>query len=524
MKIIPQAHKTVKLNGVFCFRENMTVFCSPVLKRQAVRFAEMLKQSACVNVEYVDNLETADICFSLSDEAWVNSQGYIITCSDKILAVHSKSEQGAFYAVETLRQVLCLDEKHETLSCETFGVEDSPKYLHRGLSFDIARHFFDKETILKTIDLISRVKLNVFHLHLSDDQGFRIESTKFPKLNEISSFRNGSEQRLHGKTEIVKERHGGFLTKQDVREIVAYAKERFVDVIPELDVPGHCVALLAAYPEYSCRQKQFDVRERWGISTDLLCFGKDETYGFICELIDEIAELFPSEYFHLGGDEAPKERWKNCADCQKKMHELHLKDEHQLQSYFINNLRKHLESLGKKTICWNDGLTLFSDKEIICQHWTNASTNRTLVHLKKGGKLICSSFFHTYFDYPYCVTPLKKVYDFEPSFAKNHFPAILGVECNLWTEHIADEEKLNFNLYPRVWAFAESAWGTNKNYMGFCARAKVYSNVYEVLGVNYAKAMGRRGRNIFGILKFLANDTHFEVDRQKQKEEKKKTT
>ena len=362
MKIIPQPQKLVKISGNFTLDCDCFVFCDAKFSSLAERLATMIYDSCNITVTLTDEIDQAKIIFNSDDS--IPREGYHIMLAQSGHATVTASDvSGCYYAVETLRQMFNLDAEQQLVTCANCYVEDAPKFTYRGLHVDVCRHFFGVDVIKRIIDLMSQDKLNKLHLHLTDDQGFRIEIDKYPLLKEISTVRDGSEVTADGKTFVDEQPHGGYYTKDDIREIVRYAAEHNVEVIPEVDVPGHMVAALAAYPEYSCNGAPLEVRKTWGISKDILCAGNDATYGFICDILDEVSELFPSEYFHLGGDEAPKDRWCNCKACRERLSELQLSNFEQLQTYMVEVFRKHLESKGKTVICWNDGITADSDKK-----------------------------------------------------------------------------------------------------------------------------------------------------------------
>ena len=392
------------------------------------------------------------------------------------VSVNFSENCGKFYAEKTLEQLKNSGEK-----IPDCVIKDKPQFSHRGFMLDPCRHFLTIDEIKKIIDAAAYLKMNVFHFHLSDDQGFRIESKKFPRLNEIGSHRKNS---LFGGTNERKP-HGGYFTHEEIKDIVSYCEERFIEVIPEIDLPGHTMAMIASYPHLSCEKKQIDVCMKQGIFEDILCAGNEEVYEFIFELLDEIIPLFPSQYFHIGGDEVPKTKWKNCEDCKKKLEEENLENFHQLQGYFMNRIAEHLILKGKTPIMWNDTLRSgkINPESNIIQHWLH---NKKIMKdfIKDGGKYIESDFFHFYSDYPYHMTPLKKVYSFSAEKTEN----LLGVETPAWSEYIRDFNKLSFMLFPRICAVAEIGWteNKNKNYERFYKNLKTLYPYFKSMGINPA--------------------------------------
>lgn len=517
MKIIPQPKKIEKISGNFSIEQGNVIFCEEQFKKQADRFAQMVEKCANITLTFTDEIDAANIIFTRDEQACAES--YFIMLSQGVATIKCADAAGCFYAVETLRQLFCLDTPREKLSCVHCYIEDSPKYVHRGLMLDICRHFFDTDTIMQIIDIMSQVKLNKLHLHLSDDQGFRIQIDKYPLLNTIGSVRNGSEVVKNGKRYVDDEVISGFLTKQDVKKLVAYAAERNVEIIPEIDLPGHFVAALAAYPHLSCVGQVAEVRKQWGISKDILCAGNDETYTFVCDILDEVADLFPSRWFHLGGDEAPKDRWCNCKLCRDRLSSLNLADFDELQTYMVDVFRKHLEEKGKTVICWNDGMTESSDKNIVMQVWKPFTTKQGAREANNGRKVIMSPALRTYFDYPYAMTPLAKTWRYNPlkGVKKKFVNNILGVEGCLWTEYIADTDKLFFNLLPRLDALAECAWG----YRGanFSKRLRKRFEIYDQMGLTYnGKANTYSCRKIHIVSRFLKKDANVELNKYLNKQ------
>lgn len=429
-------------------------------------------------VKFSDNktdINFSEISFK-KEEKFFKKDEYEIEIKDGNLSVKYSDEQGKFYAEKTLLQLKNSGEKIPDCI-----IKDSPLFSHRGFMLDPCRHFLTVKEIKKIIDAAAYLKMNVFHWHLSDDQGFRIESKKFPLLNEIGSYRKNS---LFGRTNERKP-HGGFFTHEEIKDIVKYCTERHIDVIPEIDLPGHTIAIIASYPELSCRKEKIDVCMKQGIFPEILCAGNEKVYEFLFELLDEIIPLFPSEYFHIGGDEVPKKNWKNCECCNKKIREESLKNFDELQGYFMNRIEKFLLSRNKTPIMWNDTLKSrkINSKTTVIQHWLH---DKKIMEdfIADGGKYIESDFFHFYSDYPYHMTPLKKVYDFEAVKTKN----LLGIETPAWSEYIRDFDKLSFMLFPRICAVAEIGWtkNENKNYERFYENLKYLYSYFKSQGINPA--------------------------------------
>lgn len=345
------------------------------------------------------------------------------------------------------------------------------RYNYRSLHLDCARHFFSVETVKKVIEGISFGNLNVLHWHLTDDHAWRIESKKFPKLHECS---------------------GQYYTQEQIREIIDFAKERGIDVIPEIDMPGHNLALLSVFPEYSCKGENVTPAKARGVYKTILCAGKEKTYTFVEELLDEIIPLFDSEYFHIGGDEAPKDEWKACPHCNGKMKELGINSYEDLQGYFTGKVCEILKKYGKTPIVWNDALLAKNlPGDVVVQYWTIDYAKEMVPFVDKGGKWIYSDMFELYLDYPHSMIPLKKVYEFEPHLYKYDIPrtdGLIGFEACTWAEHIDNEKDLCEHIFPRVYAMAERANGeAHTDYESFKTRIREKVKLLHVAGIPYTK-------------------------------------
>lgn len=345
------------------------------------------------------------------------------------------------------------------------------KYNYRSVHLDCARHFFPVETVKKVIEGISYGNLNILHWHLTDDHAWRIESKKFPKLHESSEE---------------------FYTQEQICEIIRFAKERGIEVIPEIDMPGHNLALLSVFPEYSCKGESVTPAKARGVYKTILCAGKEAVYDFVEAILDEIIPLFDSAYFHIGGDEAPKEEWKDCPHCNAKMKELGLTSYEDLQGYFTSRVCEILQKHGKTPICWNDALLANNlPEDVVVQYWTIDHAKAMVPFVAKGGKWIYSDMFELYLDYPHSMIPLRKIYEFKPHLYKYEIPnheKLLGFEACTWTEHIDNEQKLCEHIFPRVYAMAERANGeVHTDYEAFKKRMREKVALLEKAGIPYTK-------------------------------------
>lgn len=459
------------------------------------------------------------------------AEGYSIRSDETGVFVEAGGTSGAIYAAATIAQ-LCAEHDGRMPYCK---MEDEPEHVWRGLLLDSCRHFFPITTLHQLVDLMAYYKYNRLHLHLTDDQGFRLESERFPGLNSVGSYRKSTYVKQHGVAGQDGVAHGGYYTKAELTELVRYAKARAIEIVPEIDMPGHALSMIATYPDLACYPDIVEVATRFGVtdfSNKLLCAGNEHTYDFLFTLLEEVLEIFPFPYVHIGGDEALKSEWKRCVRCQKLMREQGLKDEHALQGYFLNRVIEHLASLGKEAIVWNDGLSAALDPRAIAQYWTPLPLEgvwRTTQRANAGGRVILSPVTHVYYDYPYASTPLKKTYRYRPHVVgvkKQNAGNILGVEAAIWTEWIDTEEKLFFNTLPRLAATAESGWSARKprRYKHFLRRLKFHYGLYDRLGHTYAKQAEKRLsplRRIQGTIAFLKNDTHAELFAQLERERRK---
>src|SRR5574343_335484 len=407
------------------------------------------------------------------------------------------SHQGIFYGIQTLVQMIPYEKSNE-IKLNEISILDQPKFKWRGMHLDVCRHFFPKDFIKKYIDYLAMYKMNTFHWHLTDDQGWRIEIKKYHKLTEVGAWRNGSMIGHYTDQTFDDIRHGGFYTQDEIKEIVAYAKERHITIVPEIEMPGHALAALASYPEFSCTGGPFEVGKTWGVLEDVFC-PKDETFTFLENVLTEVIALFPSEYIHIGGDESPKVRWKSCPHCQKRIKDENLKDEHELQSYFIQRIEKFLNSKGRKIIGWDEILEGGLAPNAAVMSWRG--TEGGIAATKQKHFVVMSPGSHCYFDHyqgepknePIAFggyTNVEKVYSFNPipkELSEEQSKYILGAQANLWTEYINTPGHVEYMLFPRIAALSEVVWGTSnpKEYKEFEKRLISHFEIYDKKGINY---------------------------------------
>lgn len=528
--VIPQPAVVEVSNGKgFVMNGTTTLYIDKSMKEMPA--VEFLKKSFSrsfakeLNVAVKKKLKNKDlsnaIVFVRVSDKKLGAEGYVLTIDDKHIVVEANEEAGFFYALQTLYQLsdsdlLCghlsdsafdnlavCSERIEFPSCR---IEDTPRFSYRGKHFDSARHFFTIEQVKKHIDLMAYHKLNTLHFHLTDDQGWRVEIKRYPKLQSVASKRKGTiighyndnDQRNPNYDGVP---HGGYYTQEELKELVAYAKARNIEIIPEIDLPGHASAALAAYPELGCKGSGYEVQGTWGIFEEVFCT-KDSVLDFLKGVLDEIIEIFPSQYVHIGGDECPKTNWKTCPKCQEQIKRFGLKDEKELQSRFMLILQEYLESKGRKAIAWDEILEGGATKGMTIMSWQGEKAGEEAA--KSGLDAIMSPAAYLYFDYyqgePECeplaiggYTTLKKVYYYEPmpaGLTPEQEKHIIGVQANTWTEYIPTYDKLQYMDFPRVAALCESAWckPENKDYERFLAKLEKLFKAYDAMNVNYSRS------------------------------------
>ncbi len=404
-----------------------------------------------------------------------NPEGYSLTVHESEIEVCGRGA-GLFYGLQSLMQMCSTATTHrEQVTIPCAEIRDEPRYSYRGIMQDVGYHIYPVSFIKKQIDLLARYKMNIYHWHLTEDHGWRIEIKKYPRLTEISAYRaqtciSNYDPELCGMDSTP---YGGYYTQEEIRDIVAYAAERHVTVIPEIELPGHTLAVLAAYPELACGDNPgpFKVAETWGIYEDVFCAGKEATFHFLEDVLSEVMDLFPSKYIHIGGDECPKTRWKNCPYCQRRIVDNHLKDEYELQSYFIKRIEKFVKSKGRRIIGWDEILEGGLAPDATVMNWRGI--NEGIKAVQQAHDVIMAPSEYVYFDYlqgprdkePLAIgwgfNPIERVYAYNPTpegLTPEQQKHIIGVEAPLWTEHMDTHRKVEYMLFPRLMALAEIAW------------------------------------------------------------------
>lgn len=501
INIIPMPQSLVQQQGFFML-SNRTSFgaVTPEAKAVAEFFAAKMNQSTGFDIKVGDS---GNITLKIDSALEVNDEGYTLDVKASSVEISAKTAHGLFYGMQSFMQLLPAEiESTQTVAgitwvAQAVTVKDEPRFGYRGIMLDPCRHFMPVENVKKYIDVLSAFKINRMHWHLTDDQGWRIEIKKYPKLTEIGATRIEGE----GTT------HSGFYTQEEVKEIVKYAADRFVTVVPELELPGHEMAAIAAYPELSCRGEKDTPRIIWGVEDIVMCAGKESVFEFLQDVVDEMVTLFPSEYFHIGGDECPKISWKECPLCQKRIKEEGLQadkehsSEERLQSYVIQRMEKYLATKGKKIIGWDEILEGGLAPSATVMSWRGeaggiaaAAMNHNVIMTPGGNGMYLDAYQGDMKIEPVTIggyTTLEKTYSYNPvpdtlaAMGKGDF--VLGVQGNTWSEYMYSEEVRNYMVFPRIIAVAEIGW-TNldrKDYKDFERRI---NNAYVRLdqkGLNY---------------------------------------
>lgn len=412
-----------------------------------------------------------------TDKNISKSECYFLSVKDNVINIIGKDEAGVFYGVQTLKQI-CLQTNFRLPQTE---IEDYPRYSYRGFMLDVGRYFYSKEAVFQLLDIMAFHKLNVFHIHLSDDQGFRAQLEDKLLLTEIGS------ERSHTNFNSVP--HSGYYTKNDLKEIVDYAHNRCIKVVPEIDSPGHTVSMIAAYPHLSCFDRKLVTATHWGVKHDVLCVGKESTYEFMFSLFDELLEIFTDGIVHLGGDEVPVTRWKICPHCQNKMKSEGLESEEDLHTYYLDRIAKHLRDKGVEVIMWNDKVKPYMvDNSVSWQLWNSAIEKAQVSdEIEKGREFVVSSSQAYYLDLPYALTDIEKCYNYNAEFSEND-KGIKGLEACLWCEYVPTMKRALYLTLPRLGAFCESAWTfkENKSYEEFSENLPLYYSMLDSMGLYYA--------------------------------------
>ena len=516
LSLIPLPMKIENLPGKFTIVPETRILYTmgnEELKSLAIYLADLIQPATGydINIEEAEKEKRSNqsITLLLNSELLLNDEGYALSIDPKSVLISAKTSTGIFYGIQTMRQLLPVEIEMMSIVNEVgwvmpcVEIKDEPRFPYRGLHLDVGRHFFPPSFIKKYIDLMALHKMNYFHWHLTEDQGWRIEIKKYPKLTEVAAYR---EETLvgHAREKPEKydgERYGGFYTQEEIMEIVEYARKRHITIIPEIEMPGHSQAVLTAYPELGCTGGPYEVAKKWGVFNEVFCAGNEMTFEFLENVLLEVIELFPGKYIHIGGDESPKHRWEECDKCQARIEEEGLQDEHELQSYFIRRIEGFLLMHDRKLIGWDEILEGGLASEATVMSWRG--TEGGIAAAKEHHDVIMTPTSHCYLDYyqadpetePLAIggfLPLDKVYSYEPvpeELSEHEAMHILGTQGNVWTEYIKTPEHAEYMVYPRACALAEIGWTPKegKDFESFLLRLEGHYKRLNTMNVNVRK-------------------------------------
>ncbi|MDN3585284.1 family 20 glycosylhydrolase [Pedobacter aquatilis] len=498
--IIPKPLKETKKQGYFTITANTKLFFPIGEKVSLAFFNQHLNDLGGFTLSNGGNASSKGINLILDSTLNIKSEGYFLSVSSNKIDIKAKDKQGLFYGLQSLIQLIKKDGKK--IVVQAYEIADEPRFAYRGMHLDVARNMFSVASIKKWLQVLAFYKINTFHWHLTDDQGWRVEIKKYPLLQTKSAYRNetlvghkrSNPHIFDGK------RYGGYYTQEEIKDVVQYAAKLNINTIPEIEMPGHARAVLAAYPNLGCTGGPYQTATFWGVFDDVFCAGNEETFAFLEGVLDEVVELFPSKYIHIGGDECPKTRWHDCPKCQKRIIDEQLKDEHELQSYFITRMETYLHTKGKKIIGWDEILEGGLAPDATVMSWRGLEGGIAAAKLKHDVIMTPEKFL--YLDYYQSLNkseqtaaggylPLRKVYEYEPmpeELNSTEQKYIKGVQANVWTEYMPDEKKAEYMIFPRIVALSEMAWSTpkNRNYADFLKRLQF--NLKFLKGINYSSS------------------------------------
>lgn len=501
LPLIPQPNSIEIGKGFFKLNKSVSIQAVAELQKEAAWLQKTIHKKLNIEVGIGEKGNKRSV-ISMSIISDTIAEAYTLQIDSKRITITGSDPAGVFYAIQTLTQ-LFPSEPTEQIEIPALTISDSPRFSWRGMHLDCSRHFFTVEEVKKYIDMLAMYKINIFHWHLTDDQGWRMEVPSHPLLTQISSQRKetviGQPWNNAGYDSIP---HGGYYTTQNMVDVVAYAAERHITIIPEIEMPGHAMAALAAYPNLSCTGKKIETATTWGVFEDVFCAGNEDVFKLLEDVLTEVIKVFPDEYIHIGGDECPKAHWEKCPKCQKRMKEHNLKNEHELQSYFITRIEKFVNNKGRKIIGWDEILDGGLAPNAAVMSWQG--TKGGIKTAKSSHYAVMTPTSPCYLDYyqhkpvenePLAIggyNPLDSVYALNPipsELTQEEAKWILGVQCNLWTEYIKTYSHVEYMAMPRMMALAEVAWTQpqSKNYDNFINRLKIHAKLLDKLEINYCK-------------------------------------
>ena len=499
LDITPTPQSLVQKNGHFTLNSKTSFAIGKNqradLKKVAAYFQSKILYSTGYNLNIKNSGSSNAISLQIDKSLKIGNEGYQLTVTPKKVIVKAKTPQGIFYGMQSVMQLLPPQIESETIidnvawEIPCVEIKDEPAYGYRGMMLDVCRHFHDVEFVKKQLDIMAMFKMNYFHWHLTDDHLWTIEIKKYPRLAEVGSVRRNADGSIHR----------GFYTQEQIKEVVAYAAERYITVIPEVELPGHALAALTAYPEYSCTGGPFELRNKWGVEDNVYCAGNDKTFEFLQDILEEVIPLFPGKFFHIGGDECPKSRWEKCPKCQAKIKELGIKTlpkhskENQLQTYFMSELEKEINAHGRRMLGWDEVLEGGLTPNSTIMSWRGIQGG--IEAARQHHDVIMTPIQRLYFSNPRINKMtgfewMNRVYNFEPvpaelTDAEKKF--VIGTQGCIWTEWTADSTKMEWQILPRMAALSEIQWTLpeHKNFERFMERLPEMLKIYSSLDYGY---------------------------------------
>ena len=498
--IIPNPAKQILSDGFFSANNSIKLISKTEFNQAASFLKSALLEINITSDDKSDKIIVFDLNKDLDNEEYtieIQPKGIIINASDRI---------GALHGFQTLKQLISLNNDKGQLNIQSQYIEDSPRFKYRGMHLDVGRHMYSVDFIKKYIDGLAMLKFNNFHWHLTEDQGWRVEIDKYPELNNVGSYRDSTliGHYTDKPWQFDKTRYGGYYTKDEIRDVVKYANERGINVIPEIEMPGHSQAAISSYPEFGCTGEDVGVAPLWGVFKDIYC-SKNETFDFLEEIIDEVVDLFPGKYIHIGGDEAPKTNWKACGNCQNVIDREKLKDEHELQSYFITRMEKYINAKGKQIIGWDEILEGGLAPNATVMSWRGVSGG--IEAAKMNHEVIMTPNATCYLDHyqakdttnePLAIggyTPIEEIFNYEPipdELDDELHKYIIGAQANVWTEYMKTSEHVEYMVFPRIFALSEVVWSKNKpSFVEFKNKVIDFYPLMDKMNINYSKHLER---------------------------------
>ena len=498
--IIPTPNEQTINNGFMEIENSPEIITESNFNSAATLFKNAIKKLDLTSKKTTKNR----INFSLNEK--LNEEEYILKINTDQINIEASTETGAIFGFQSLYQLMNLNLKNGVVKLQNQVIKDSPRFKYRGMHLDVGRHMYPVAFIKKYIDGLAMLKFNNFHWHLTEDQGWRIEIEKYPELNNIGSYRDSTliGHYTDKPWQFDKTRYGGYYSKKEIKEVVRYAQERGINVIPEIEMPGHSQAAVSSYPEFGCTGEQVGVAPLWGVFKEIYC-SKNETFDFLEDIIDEVVELFPGKYIHIGGDEAPKTNWKACGNCQNVINREELKDEHELQSYFITRMEKYINSKGKQIIGWDEILEGGLAPNATVMSWRGVSGG--IEAAKMNHEVIMTPNATCYLDHyqakdtanePLAIggyTPIEEIYNYEPipnELDESLHQYIIGAQGNVWTEYMKTSDHVEYMVFPRIFALSEVVWAKDKpSFNDFENKVIDMYPILDKMDINYSKHLER---------------------------------